>query len=265
MDSIPIHAHNPGPMTGDGNWTWLLKGRVTTLVDAGTGDATYLDAVAAALDGAALAQVLVTHAHGDHSSGAVALRDRFPGVRFRKMPWPGRDAKWPVDWDPIVPGELIQAGDGELSAVHTPGHAPDHLCFLDGVSRVLYCGDLAQRGTTVWIPYDLRGDLSDYLASLQRVLALGPMRLLPAHGDPIDDPEPVLRRYVEHRLARERQIVEVMREGATTADEITEVVYAALSEKMLPMAKQGVLAHLVKLERDGRARRDGEAWHIMSA
>jgi glyoxylase-like metal-dependent hydrolase (beta-lactamase superfamily II) len=181
------------------------------------------------------------------------------------MPWPGRDAKWPVDWDPIVPGELIQAGDGELSAVHTPGHAPDHLCFLDGGSRVLYCGDLAQRGTTVWIPYDLRGDLSDYLASLQRVMALGPIRLLPAHGDPIDDSEPVLRRYVEHRLARERQIVEVMREGATTADEITEVVYAALSEKMLPMAKQGVLAHLVKLERDGRARRDGEAWHIMSA
>ena len=265
MEPIPIHAHNPGPMTGDGNWTWLLKGRVTTLIDAGTGDARHLDGVAAALDGAFLSQVLVTHAHGDHSSGALALRDRFPGVRFRKMPWPGRDAKWPVDWDPIVPGELIEAGDGLLAAVHTPGHAPDHLCFWDEPARSLYCGDLAQSGATVWIPFELRGDLSDYLASIESVIRLAPARLLPAHGPVIDKPEPLLRRYVEHRLARERQIVESMLEGASTADEITADVYRALSEKLLPMARQGVLAHLVKLERDGRARRDGDAWHIMSA
>ena len=181
------------------------------------------------------------------------------------MPWPGRDAKWPVDWDPIVPGELIQAGDGALTAVSTPGHAPDHLCFWDESVRTLYCADLAQSGNTVWIPFDLRGDLADYLDSIARVVALRPARLLPAHGPVIEAPEPLLRRYVEHRVARERQIVDVMREGATTADEITEIVYAALSEKMLPMAKQGVLAHLVKLERDGRARRDGDAWHIMGA
>jgi len=265
MEAIPIHAHNPGPMTGDGNWTWLLRGRVTTLIDAGTGDARHLDGVAAALAGERLAQVLVTHAHGDHASGAAALAARFAGLRFRKMPWPGRDSKWPVDWDPIVAGELVSAGGGTLAAVHTPGHAPDHLCFWDGQSRSLYCGDLAQRGATVWIPFDLRGDLSDYLASLARVMALGPARLLPAHGDVIDNPEPLLRRYVEHRLARERQIVEAIRGGASTADEITGSVYRALTESLLPMAKQGVLAHLAKLERDGLARRDGEAWHIMGA
>ena len=86
-------------------------------------------------------------------------------------------------WDPIVPGELISAGDGLLEAVHTPGHAPDHLCFWDGESRSLYCGDLAQRGATIWIPFDLRGDLAHYLASIERVLALEPARLLPAHGE----------------------------------------------------------------------------------
>ena len=265
MEPTPIHAHNPGPMTGDGNWTWLLRGRLPTLVDAGTGDTRFLDGVAAALEGARLAQVLVTHAHGDHSSGALALAERFPGVRFRKMPWPGRDARWPVEWDPIVPGELISAGDGLLEAVHTPGHAPDHLCFWDGASRSLYCGDLAQRGATIWIPFDLRGDLAHYLASIERVLALDPARLLPAHGEVIDDPGPLLRRYVEHRLVRERQIVDAMRAGARTADEITARVYRALSESMIPMARQGVLAHLAKLERDGRARRDGEAWHIMGS
>jgi glyoxylase-like metal-dependent hydrolase (beta-lactamase superfamily II) len=263
MEPIPIHAHNPGPITGDGNWTWLLEGRVTTLIDAGTGDPRHLDGVADALAGARLTQVLVTHAHGDHASGAMALRQRFPGVRFRKMPWPGRDAKWPVDWDPIVPGESIQAGDGLLAAVHTPGHAPDHLCFWDDTSRSLFCGDLAQSGNTVWIPFDLRGDLTDYLASLARVLVLQPARLLPAHGPVIDQPETILRRYIDHRVARERQIVEAMHEGATTAEDITARVYRTLSDKMLPMAKQGVLSHLAKLERDGRARRDGEAWHIM--
>jgi glyoxylase-like metal-dependent hydrolase (beta-lactamase superfamily II) len=265
MEPVPIHAHNPGPITGDGNWTWLLRGRLTTLIDAGTGDARHLDAVAAALGGAPLAQVLVTHAHGDHTSGAPALRDRFPGVRFRKMPWPGRDSKWPVDWDPIVPGERIEAGDAMLTAVHTPGHAPDHMCFWDGASRVMFCGDLAQSGNTVWIPFDLRGDLTDYLASLERTIALRPARLLPAHGPVIEEPATLLRRYIEHRVARERQIVDAMRAGASTADAITATVYRALPDKMLPMAKQGVLSHLVKLERDGRVRRDGEAWHMMGA
>jgi glyoxylase-like metal-dependent hydrolase (beta-lactamase superfamily II) len=265
MEPIAIHAHNPGPMTGDGNWTWLLRGRVPTLIDAGTGDSRHLDGVAEALAGERIAQVLVTHAHGDHASGAPALSARFPGVRFRKMPWPGRDSKWPVAWDPIVPGELISAGDGQLEAVHTPGHAPDHLCFWDPHHRALYCGDLAQRGATIWIPFELRGDLSDYLASIDRVLALEPARLLPAHGEVIANPGLVLRRYIEHRLAREQQIVDAMREGARTADAITASVYRALSESMMPMARQGVLSHLAKLERDGRARRDGEAWHIMGA
>jgi glyoxylase-like metal-dependent hydrolase (beta-lactamase superfamily II) len=265
MEPIPIHAHNPGPMTGDGNWTWLLRGRVPTLIDAGTGDSRHLDGVAAALAGERLAQVLVTHAHRDHASGAPALAARFPGVRFRKLPWPGRDGSWPVEWDPIVPDELISAGDGLLHALLTPGHAPDHLCFWDADSRSLYCGDLAQRGATVWIPFDLRGDLADYLASVERVIALEPARLLPAHGDVIEDPAALLRRYVEHRLARERQIVDAMREGAATADDITGRVYRALSESLMPMAKQGVLSHLAKLEREGRARRDGDAWHIMGA
>ena len=90
MEPIPIHAYNPGPMTGDGNWTWLLRGRLPTLVDAGTGDPRFLDGVAAALDGARLAQVLVTHAHGDHSSGVLALAERFPGSGSGRCP--GRDA-----------------------------------------------------------------------------------------------------------------------------------------------------------------------------
>ena len=146
MKPIAIHALNPGPFTGTGNWTWLIRGRVTTLIDAGTGGSQHLEELEWALDGDALAQVLVTHGHGDHASGATALAERFPGVRFLKMPWPERDSKWPVAWEPLEDGSTVDAGDDTLVAVHTPGHAPDHLCFWHPESRTMFCGDLARRG-----------------------------------------------------------------------------------------------------------------------
>ena len=250
-------------MTGDGNWTWLCPGRVPTLVDAGTGLPEHLDAVERALDGAGLAQVLVTHAHTDHASGAPALAARFPGVRFRKMLWPGRDDRWPVPWDPIVPDELVQAGDSLFRAVHTPGHAPDHLCFWHEETRRLLCGDLAQRTNTIYIPANLRGDLIDYLSSLERVRALRPAQLLPAHGPVIDDPEVLLQRYINHRRQRERQVMDALRSGQTNPPAIVARMYPSLSADLVKLAEEGVLAHLVKLEHDGRVRRDGDAWHIM--
>jgi glyoxylase-like metal-dependent hydrolase (beta-lactamase superfamily II) len=260
---IPLHAHNPGPMTGDGNWTYLFTGRVNTLVDAGAGIPAHLDAIEQALGCAPLAQVLVTHAHVDHIGGAPAIAQRFPGVRFRKMPWPERDVKWPVGWDPIVAEEIVTAGDSALVAVHTPGHAPDHLCFWHAGTRALLCGDLVQRGNTVWIPANLRGDLIDYLASLERARALEPALLLPAHGPVIDDAGKLFQRYLNHRRQREEQVVDALRRGLITSRAIVDDIYVGLAESLLKLAHEGVVAHLVKLEREGRARRDGDAWHIM--
>jgi glyoxylase-like metal-dependent hydrolase (beta-lactamase superfamily II) len=249
-------------MTGDGNWTWLLNGRVPTLIDAGTGDPRHVDAVAAALGGAPLVQVLVTHSHTDHASGAQALAERFPGVRFRKMPWPERDPKWAVRFETIGDGDRIEAGDVVVEAVHTPGHAPDHLSFWHPESATLFCGDLAVKGTTVWIPANLRGDLADYLASLQRVLALRPARLLPAHGPVIDEPEKILAAYIEHRRQREEQIVSALGAGDSSADAIVARVYRGLKESLVPLATEGVLAHLAKLEREGRVRREGDIYEL---
>jgi len=250
-------------MTGDGNWTWLCPGRVPTLIDAGTGLPEHLDGVERALGGARLAQVLVTHAHTDHASGAAALAARFPGVRFRKMPWPGRDERWRVAWDSIVADELVQAGDWLLRALHTPGHAPDHLCFWHAPTRLLLCGDLAQRTNTIYIPANLRGNLIDYMASLERVRALRPAQLLPAHGPVIEDPEALLQRYTHHRRHREGQVLDALRRGLHDPAVIVERIYPALSEPLVKLAQEGVLAHLVKLEREGRVRRAGDAWHIM--
>jgi glyoxylase-like metal-dependent hydrolase (beta-lactamase superfamily II) len=265
LTPIPIHAANPGPMTGDGNWTWLIPGRVPTLIDAGTGEPAHLAALLDALGGSTLSQVLVTHAHTDHASGAPAIAARMPETRFRKMLWPERDAKWPVAYEPLADGDSVAAGDDRLTVVHTPGHAPDHLCFWHEPTRTLFCGDLAVKGTTVWIPAALQGDLAAYLESLRRVLALQPARLLPAHGPVIDDPEEVLRAYLEHRLERERQIVEALRRGDATADAITARVYQGLPPHLLPMARDGVVAHLIKLEREQRVRRDGDQWQFVSS
>jgi hydroxyacylglutathione hydrolase len=263
MTPVPIHAFNPGPMTGDGNWTWLVPGRVPTLIDAGTGDPKHLEAVETALAGAHLLRVLVTHAHIDHASGAVAIAQRFQGVSFLKMPWAERDSRWPVPWQPIGDGDLVEAGDDRLQAVHTPGHAPDHLCFWHERSRTLFSGDLAVKGTTVYIPPNLRGDLADYLASLERVRALRPARLLPAHGPIIEDPEALLLGYLQHRQEREEQILSALRAGPATPEALVPLIYRGLRENLSQVARETVLAHLLKLERDGRAGRRGESWHIM--
>jgi len=254
MKAIPVHAFNPGPLTGRGNTTWLLPGHVPTLIDAGTGEPRHLEALERALDGARLAQVLVTHSHVDHASGAPAIAERMPHVRFLKMPWPDHDASWHVRWEPLKDGESIAAGDSVLTAVHTPGHSPDHLCLWDAGDRQLFCGDLAWKGSTVVIPPSHGGDVAEYLASLERVIQLGPDVMLPAHGDVIDKP-------IE--LLREQQVINALRSGISDPAEMVTRIYPSLAAPLVPIARESVIAHLLKLEREGRARRHGDAWNMI--
>jgi len=260
---IAVHAQNPGLITGAGNWTWLLAGRVPTLIDAGVGEAAHLDAVQAALNRGSLAQVLVAHAHTDHAGGAAAIAAGMPGTVFRKRPWPERDGRYAVPWQAIDDDAQLEAGDTVLRAVHTPGHAPDHLCFWHAESRSVFCGDLALRGSTVWIPARLQGDMTTYIQSLERILALEPAMMYPAHGAVIDEPVALLRRYIDHRLQREAQIVDALRRGDETPQQIVARVYHDLHERFVALAQESVVAHLHKLEREGRARSSDGAWHII--
>jgi glyoxylase-like metal-dependent hydrolase (beta-lactamase superfamily II) len=252
-------------MTGDGNTTWLIPGHVPTLIDAGTGEPGHLDALERALAGARLAQVLVTHSHVDHASGAAAIATRMPHVRFLKMPWPDYDAQWNVRWEPLTEGDVVPAGDGVLSAVHTPGHSPDHLCFWHADTRLLFCGDLAWKGSTVVIPPSHGGDVAAYLRSLERIIRLAPATMLPAHGGVIDRPVELLREYIEHRALRERQILAALHEGVTSPDDMVRHMYPSLARPLIPVARESVVAHLVKLEKDGVARRDGEQWRLSTS
>lgn len=250
-------------MTGGGNWTWLLTGRTPTLIDAGTGHPRHIDSIAEGLKDTPLAQVLVTHAHSDHASGAPAIAERMPGARFFKMPWPERDTRWPAPWEPLSDGDVVAAGDTSLTVLHTPGHAPDHVCFWHAESRTLFGGDLAIKGSTVYIPAAYHGDLAAYIASIQKVIALQPVRILPAHGTVIHDPVAVLRRYLLHRQEREEQILDLVKQGVETPDAIADVLYHALSDALMSRAREMVGAHLIKLERDGKVSRRDDAWHMI--
>jgi glyoxylase-like metal-dependent hydrolase (beta-lactamase superfamily II) len=260
---VALHARNPGPMTGAGNWTWLIRGRVPTLIDAGTGDHRHLGELEQALEGATLAQVIVTHAHSDHAAGVTALAARMPEARFLKMRWPDRDSRWPVQWAAVGDGDELNAGNDSVTVLHTPGHSPDHICLWHRQTRSLFGGDLAIDGTTVWIPASLGGDLGEYLASIERVLALDPARIFPAHGSVIAEPAALLRQYLAHRHERERQVVDALRCGDATPVAIVARIYRGLDRELLARAEETVLAHLLKLEREGRAGRAAEAWHII--
>lgn len=259
---LPLHAGNPGPMTGSGNWTYLVPGTAAVLIDGGVGATGHLDEVWRHAPGGP-AVVAVTHAHSDHASGAPALAARAPAARFLKHPWPERDRLVPVPWQPLADGDVVETPEGPIVAVHTPGHSPDHLAFWHAASRTVFTGDLLVLGSSVVIPGSGGGSLVAYLASLRRIADLEPVRALPAHGPVIDDPRSLVAQYVAHRLAREAQVLDALAAGAATPASIAARVYDRLAPALVPMAHQSVLAHLVKLEEEGRAAHEAGAWRLV--
>ncbi len=262
FDPILIDAQNPSPMTGRGNNTYLLVGgdKQAVLIDAGTGEPAYLADVARHLAGAVLRQVLVTHAHSDHASGAPAVALSHPNARFFKRPSPEDDRRFPVAWESIDEGDRLTAGGEVFVVLHTPGHSPDHLAFWHEASRTVFTGDLVTKGSSVMIEASRGGSLAKYLASLERVRALEPMRLLPAHGPIIEDPGDVLTQYLEHRQMRERQVLNALASGRDTVPAIAESIYHGLNPALLPAARENVRAHLEKLREEGTAFEQNGRW-----
>ena len=235
---ILLRAGNASEWTGPtGNNTYLFPGSPSILIDAGIGRAEHVNAIGGALAGAPLDLVLITHHHIDHVAGVPALVERWPGVVVRGGPG-----------EALRDGEVFTiVGLASLVALATPGHAADHFCFLDEGSRELYCGDLVRLGGTVVIPASRGGDLRAYLASLERVRDLRPSRLLPAHGEVIEDPARLIEAYIEHRAERERQVLSALAAGCVTADDIVARIYPGISDALRPAAADTVLAHLRKI------------------
>jgi glyoxylase-like metal-dependent hydrolase (beta-lactamase superfamily II) len=247
-----VLAPNPSIMTGQGTNTYLIgEGGELACIDPGPEDGSHLAAIeeaARSLRGH-VAKVLLTHSHPDHRPLARRLAERTgaPLLAFD----PGDDGALRLRDD-----DVVLVGEVALRAVHTPGHASDHLCFFDAEAGELFTGDHVLSGmTTVVNPPD--GDMTDYMASLLRVLALRPRRIHPGHGGGIEDGVAVIERYIAHRLEREAQVEDAVRRrgAATAAIDIVPEIYAAYPEALHPVAARSVQAHLDKLVREGRARR----------
>ena len=261
MNLIPLHAGNPGPMTGRGNWTYLIPGRSPVLIDAGVGEDTHLDALFTQAPSGP-GQVIVTHIHPDHASGAPALARRAPDATFLKFPWPECDAEIRVPWRPLADGDVVDTGEGPLRVVHTPGHAPDHVILWHESSSTAFTGDLLVLGSTVVIPASHGGVLADYLRSLERLAALGARRAWPAHGRVIDDPLALIDRYLTHRRQRCHQVLEVLSTGPARVADIVARLYYGLDPALVAQAHESVLAHLEKLDAEGLAERAHGVWQL---
>jgi endoribonuclease LACTB2 len=237
----------------------LIDGEMPVLIDAGVGEEAHLDAIDRAV-GTRQLHLVVTHAHSDHIAGAPAIRQRHPSARLSKVPWPIRDRD--LEWAPLANGDLIATGDGDLEVIHTPGHAPDHICLWHAETRMLLVGDMLVQGSTVVIPATHGGSVRQYLQSLATLLALDPRQALPAHGPPIEDPIGLMHSYVKHRVDREAQVREAVAGGAATIEEMVARIYPALQEALLPMARESVLAHLMKLREDDEVIDEEGRWRL---
>ena len=202
----------------------------------------------------------MTHGHPDHASGAPSLAAAWPDVEFVKMPWIGQDEQFWIEWADVADGDRVAAGNGCVRVIHTPGHAPDHVYFLEENSRTMFCGDLVIEGSSVVIPASHGGSLTAYLRSLDVIRELCPARVLPSHGCEIMDLPALVARYIDHRRCREAEVTEAIDAGPVTLETIVSRVYGDLSQALRIMAADSVLAHLVKLRDEGRVQEESEAW-----
>jgi len=260
-------GQNPSAFTGPGTNTYLVgTGSHRILLDTGSGLKAYLPVLERAMEQAGcdgLQEIVLTHGHPDHIGGVAQVRERFGPLEVKKMAWPGNDENYARDLSEIGDGAVVRTEGATLRALHTPGHARDHLCFMLEEEQALFSGDnVLGVGTTV-IPSQ-GGDLLQYMDSLQRALEEAPRRIYPAHGPCIEDGPGKLREYISHREERERQILQALDQGARTVSEVVKIVYAAYPSSLHAAAGQSVTSHLLKLERESVVRREAEAEALLA-
>lgn len=265
-ETVPVRrilGLNPGPMTGLGTNSYLIGEKRLSLLDPGPRDETQLQNFLQAIGDARLENILITHTHGDHSPGALALQEA-TGARLVGLKAPdvaGQDKTFVPDrlW---CDNESVDCGEYSIQLIATPGHVSNHICFLLREEQMLFTGDHVLQGTTsVILPPD--GDMVAYLDALQRLLQMPLKALAPGHGNIMTEPHFEIEKLIAHRLRREQKVIAGLESlGAVSLDELVLTVYDDVPKQVIPLAKKMLLAHLLKLQQDERIQCSNELWKM---
>lgn len=265
-------CNNPGPFTYRGTNTYLIGRGEVTVLDPGPMDPAHLEAILAAVTGERVTRILVSHTHRDHSPGAAPLKAATgaetlgfgPHLTPASEAEGGDNAFFPDRR--LADGAAVEGNGWRLTALHTPGHCANHLCFALEAEEalappgVLFSADHVMAwSTSIVSPPD--GDMADYMRSLERVAGRANRLLLPGHGPAHDDPGPFIRALIAHRQEREARVLAALRAapGPVSATELVPAVYGpALEARLVPAAARSLLAHLLKLVGEGTALAEGE-------
>ena len=252
MRVIRVLAPNPGIRELEGTNSWIGGDAPALVIDPGPDDPGHLAEVARTAG--SIGAIALTHDHPDHAPGALPLAVT-TGARVFAV----RPAEGPKEvMERIRDGEQVSTGSVSLRVVATPGHTPDHVAFFDARTGSLFTGDaVLGRGTSVIDPPE--GDLAAYLRSLRRVRELGPRTIYPGHGPVVLRALAKLDEYLDHRTMREEQILTALGDASRTPEELVAEIYADYPPELHELAARSVLAHLLKLEVEGRAEKRAKA------
>lgn len=261
-----VLAHNPSAFTYYGTQTYLVGSEKVAVIDPGPDLPEHLDALGEAIGERSVVAIMCTHTHRDHSPAARPLAERTGAPVIGCAPLalesvgPRADASFDGDYAPdrvLGDGETFDVGGVSVTAVATPGHTSNHLCFAFG--DALFTGDHVMGwSTTVVFPPD--GDMAAYMASLEKLRQRDDRIYYPAHGPAVTNPQQYVRHLAGHRMQREKQILSILREGRQRVPEIVAKAYPALDPRLVTAAGGSVLAHLLDLERRGLVERQEEQW-----